>query len=187
VANTVYVERRSALHTTAFSGCQVTLDPEADLRRGAVAVELVGFQSQVDRVLVEVGVLECLLVLEQILVHGPKVALCASRFGRFRGYSSMRVDLCQREMPEHKAQRLRVLTLQHLNATARQAGVRTFVVTILEQRYRGLRWTLDVVILCNWRGQPRDYPGHEREAAKRDRKRGSGNPSPELAWSFVVI
>jgi len=86
------------------------------------------------------------LVLEKILMHRPEVALSASRFGRLRRCASMRVDLTQREMPEDKTQVIWILTLQRVDAVARHARVRAFVVTVLEQGHLGVNRALDVVI-----------------------------------------
>src|SRR5882762_10433380 len=114
----------------------------------------------------EIVVLERLLVLKQVLVHDPELALCAGRFGSRRRGASMRVNLVQWEMPENKTQLIWVLTLQRVDAVARHARVRAFVVAILEQRYLGISRTLDVVFCGDWRGELCGWPGHGYRIAR---------------------
>jgi hypothetical protein len=52
VARAVHEERRRAFDATDVATGQVTLDTTAELRRGAVAVEPIGLETQVDGVLV---------------------------------------------------------------------------------------------------------------------------------------
>src|SRR5438128_1576682 len=104
VAYTVHVECRSALNAAAFPAYPVAVDPSCNFRRSPVAVEALRLESQVDRVLMEIGILERLLMLEEMLVHRPEVPLCAGRFGCPGCGASMRVDLIQWEMPEDKTQ-----------------------------------------------------------------------------------
>jgi hypothetical protein len=153
VTHTVDIERRSALDTAPLATVPVTVDPTTYLRRGPLALESVRFQSQIDRVLMEIVILDRVLVLKQMLVHHPELALCAGRFGGCRGSASVRVNFLEREMPEDKAQIIWVLALQRVDAVARHSRVWAFVVAVLEQRNLGVSRTLDVVIGCNGRGQ----------------------------------
>src|SRR5712691_4195908 len=98
----------------------------------------------------EISIPQRALVFEEILVHRPQVALASRGFGGKRGGASMPVDLRHWEMPEDKAHGVWKLTLQRIDAVARQPRVRAFIVPVLKQRYRGgVLSTLGVVFVGN--------------------------------------
>src|SRR6266516_2454049 len=110
----------------------------------------------------EISILQRSAGFEEVLVHRPEVALASRGFGGKRGGASMRVDLGQGEMPEDKAQGVCKLTLQRIDAVARQPRVRAFIVLELKQRYRGgVLSTLGVVFVGNGCGMVGNKPGHE--------------------------
>jgi hypothetical protein len=93
------------------------------------------FQTQVERVLAKVTVLERPLVLKQVIVHTPERALSTRGFGRRRRCTGMRMNRLEWEMAENKSQCIAILALQRVHAGARHAGIRTLVITVLEQRH----------------------------------------------------
>ena len=69
-------------------------------RDGPVLVEDRRVQAELDGVPAQVAVFECLLPVEQQLVHVPERALQRGGLGRGRRGQGVRVDAGQREMPE---------------------------------------------------------------------------------------
>ena len=66
----------------------------------------------------EIGVLQSILVLEQVLVHPPEVGLSGCSFGGRRGGSSVWMDLLKRKMPKHKPQGAGKVPLKGAKAVA---------------------------------------------------------------------
>jgi hypothetical protein len=62
-----------------------------------------GIKTQGGGIFSEVRVFQRVLIFEQLVVHFPKAALCAGRFGGFGGVGSMRVHVRQGEIAKSKA------------------------------------------------------------------------------------
>jgi hypothetical protein len=67
----------------------------------------------------EVELLQVVLVLEEMFVHGPEVRLCASGLGCQRGGARVWMDLFERKVSEHKAESARELPLQLMHRETR--------------------------------------------------------------------
>src|SRR5205807_3029217 len=95
--------------------------------------------------LLEIGILQGMLVVEDGVMHLPELALscgglcCQSRVQR------VGMDFGEREVAKDKAQLLPELLLDRSHDGRRLAGVRAFVVAILYQRYSGCCMSLTVV------------------------------------------
>ena len=66
-------------------------------------LEALGIQSESGSIVLQVLIVERILVLEQHLVHVPKLALGSSSFRRFRSMPGMRMNLRQGKMAKDKA------------------------------------------------------------------------------------
>src|ERR1700716_3262532 len=86
----VHVERSGALHAAAFAARLIAGDPLCYLRRRSILLESIGIEHEVPRGLPPAGVLQRMLVFEQILVHSPCMG--------------MGMDLLQWEMPKDEGQ-----------------------------------------------------------------------------------
>jgi hypothetical protein len=58
----------------------------------------------------------------------------------------MWMDLLERKVPEHKAQTVRELALQLMHRMTRHSSVGALVIAVLDQRYGGVRFTLDMIV-----------------------------------------
>jgi hypothetical protein len=61
----------------------------------------------------------------------------------------MGVDLRQRKVAEDEAEAAGEFALELMNTMSRQSRVRAFVVAVLHERDWSVRWTLDMVLLCD--------------------------------------
>ena len=78
----------------------------------------------------KIMILERLLVVEEHVVHLPEPALPRRRLGGHRGRQGVRVDLDQREVPEHEANALTQLRLDLLDRAVGGTGVWALVVAV---------------------------------------------------------
>src|SRR5580658_2432765 len=86
--------------------------------------------------------------LEQQLVHLPELALLRGGLGRLRGLLGVRMDLGDREVPEDKPDLRRVPVEHAVDVAERAPAVRALIVTVLQDRHRGIDRAADVV---RWR------------------------------------
>src|SRR5207237_6952249 len=128
VSDAVYIERWRTRDSAALATGQIPIDAGFNFWCGPVAREAIGVQAQLHRVAFEVSILERLLVLEQVLVHGPEVGLLGSRFGGGRGAACMRVNFLEREMPEDERQAVGELRLELVDGGAGQSRERALVI-----------------------------------------------------------
>jgi hypothetical protein len=122
------------------------LDPLTDGAAGSVAVKAWDVEPELGGVSLQIVVGQCELAMKEQLVHVPEAVLECRCLGCCRRRESMRVDLCEREMPEGEPNTFAELAPEAFDLPERLPRVRAFVVAVLEDDMSGSR-TADVIDL----------------------------------------
>jgi hypothetical protein len=80
-------------------------------------------------------------------MHLPVLALRSSRFSGFSSDLRLRVNGSQGEIAKYVAELIAQPILQLAHDGMSLKTVRTLEITVLNKNYRGLCWTLDVVMV----------------------------------------
>ena len=98
--NRVGVPRTSPDASPLSTSRRITLE---DARAGPLLVELLEVEFELGGVAPQVVVLERLLAMKEQLVHVPEAVLERGCLGGGRRRERVRVDVCEREVPEGEA------------------------------------------------------------------------------------
>src|SRR2546425_667797 len=99
-------------------------------------LEALSIKSEDGSIVQQVLIVERILVLEQHVVHLPKLALGCGSFRCFRRMPDMRMHLRHGKMAKDKAQVWTQLPLDFFHDRKGKAAIGTFVVTVLNQCHR---------------------------------------------------
>ena len=144
------IRRRTPAPALSWSNC---CDVEFEL--GGIAPQVVVFER--------------LLAMKEQLVHVPEAVLERGCLGGGRRCKRVRVDLCEREVPEGEANATVELSFDPFDRAKRLPRVGAFVVAVLDDETTG-RWAADVIDLLLERL-------HGRLAFLRHRVSASQNPT----------
>src|SRR6185503_17623991 len=92
-----------------------------------------GIETQLLGEAYEVPYIECLLILEQPIVHLPKTILSAGGFSPFRRCFSVRMYLRERKVTKDKPQTISHCIYNFLQDRIRGSAVRAFKIPVLNQ------------------------------------------------------
>src|SRR5947207_10369426 len=120
--------------------------------RSTLVASFFFFQAE-DGIRDQILVVQRELALEQPVVHLPEPALRSRRFGRLGRALRMGMALAQREVAEHEAQLVPHAPLNGFHDRVGAPAMRTFVVTVLDERDRRVAPTPDVVPFADWERQ----------------------------------
>src|SRR2546422_229208 len=96
-------KRRGAVHASSLATFEILLHTRSMRAVRDVPEEARHIQMYGRCVLAQIVIVKCLLMLEQEIVHLPKLSLDASGFGRFRRALRMRMRMDQRKVAKNKA------------------------------------------------------------------------------------
>src|SRR6266404_8360243 len=101
------------------------------------------------RVLADIIIGERVLVLEQEVVHLPKLSLNASRFGSLGRVLRMRMRIDHWKIAKDKAEAIPQAFLNLLYGWISVPAVRAFIIAVFDQYDRRINATLNVISSCN--------------------------------------
>ena len=89
---------------------------------------------------------ECLLMPEQHVMHGPELAMSSGNLRRLSCHHRVRVNFAKREMAVDKAQPVAKVATHSLDNGMCAATVRAFKIAVFHQRDGGRIGTLAMVV-----------------------------------------
>src|SRR5216683_3299836 len=95
------------------------------------------------------GIVECLLMLKEGVMHLPELSLGGGSFCGLRRMLGMGVALGQGEVPEDKAQPVAQPSLDLLDDGIGLPTIRALIIAVLYQGYRGGCWSLLMIALAH--------------------------------------
>ena len=138
-------QRRCAAHLARCqSALDVPTDPPRDARVGPVLVELLDVEFELGCIAAQVVVFERSLAMKEQIVHLPEAVLERGCLGGGRRRERVRVDVCQREVPEGEANATVELSFDPFDRAKRLPRVGAFVVAVLDEDTSG-RGAADVI------------------------------------------
>jgi hypothetical protein len=171
-AAAIHKEGWRASHAAARAGRDIALNAFARSRPG----QIVGDGNRIDttgrRILDQIIVLQCILVLEQQVMHPPErigAAARRDRFGRLGRRPRVRVHLGYGKIPEDESHVIANLFKDLLKDDMGKAALRTLVIAILNKSDRRVGGTKDVVVCTNWANE---YGRHASPACVECRTNG---------------
>src|SRR2546421_12261183 len=99
-------------------------------------------------------IIECLLMLKEVIMHLPELLLGGGSFRGLRGMLSMRVALGQGKVPKNKAQPIPQTSLDLLDDGIGLPTIRTLIIAVFHQGHRGGCWSLLVIALAHRQCKP---------------------------------
>src|SRR5438132_2469664 len=99
-------------------------------------------------------IIERSLMLKEIVMHLPELPLSGGSFRGLRGMLSMRVALGQGKVPEDKAQPIPQTSLNLLDDGIGPSTIGTLIIAVFHQGHRGGYWSLLMIALTDWQGEP---------------------------------
>src|SRR6266481_2726846 len=99
-------------------------------------------------------IVERLLMLKEVVMHLPELLLDGGCFRGLRGMLSMRVALGQGKVPKDKAQPIPQPSLDLLDDGIGLSTIGTLIITVFHQGHRGGYWSLLMIALTDWQGEP---------------------------------
>src|SRR6266567_186960 len=130
------------MHPAAQSALKILLDTSREWALRHILTDRSGK-------LLEVGILQGMLVVEDVIVHLPEFPLSVCSLGSERGVQRVRMDFGEREVAIDKTQLVPELLLNGLDNPCRAPGIGAFVVAVLHERDRGRVRPLNVVPLAD--------------------------------------
>ena len=109
--------------------------------------------TNVGRILHEVGRLESVLVAEDCIVHFPELTLSAGSLGGLGGQLGVWMRFGQREMPKDKAQPIAHVTPDALYDWLSAPAVWALEVAVLDKGHRRVSGTGNVISIVDWYGE----------------------------------
>ena len=109
--------------------------------------------TNVGRILHQVGRLESVLVAEDCIVHFPELTLSPGSFGGLGGQLGVWMRFSQREMPKDKAQLITHVTPDALHDRLSAGAVWALEIAVLDKGYRCVSGTGDVISIADWYGE----------------------------------
>ena len=154
VTHAVYKKGWRAIHAAADAAPEVIANffrirPSGELARNPLCID-----PDARRVSQEVRVLERVLIVEKHVVHLPESPLRAGGFGCLRRVLSVGVRLRERKVPKHKSQVIAHATYHALNHRIGAAAIRTFEISVLDERNRSSCGTERMVAVAHRYCQP---------------------------------
>src|SRR5579883_1923598 len=180
-------EARSAVHTAPDTAHEILAHPRLEgVVREGIDDDGAG-NAGVGGVAAEIVVAQRTLVGEDRLMHRPELPRRARRFGGLGSTLGVRVDLREREVPEHEAHAVPEVALQRLDDRLGSAAVGTLVVAILDERDRGVSRAAGVVAVGDRGGERAhrasspDAPWSGRRGSRGTLADGAGTAGPWAA------
>jgi hypothetical protein len=128
---------RCAPHLTRRnSALDVPANTAQHISAELIFVEACAVELEFGRIPLQIVVFECVLAVEEQLVHVPEPALECGGLGRGSRCQGVRVDLCEGKMPESEAD-VAVSLLDVFDLSKRLPRVRAFVIAVLEDQTTG--------------------------------------------------
>src|SRR6266536_2087338 len=155
IQDSIDEERGGALHSTAFATFQILLDAGERALFGQSVCVLLHIETNCLGKLLQVGILKRMLVVEDVIMHLPELALSGGGLGSQSRVQRVGMDFGEREVAKDKAQLVPELLLDRSHDGRGLAGVGAFVVAVLHQDDSGGCRPLTVVPLTD--GYPKMY------------------------------
>src|SRR5437868_7504843 len=99
-------------------------------------------------------IVECLLMLKEVVMHLPELPLCASSFRSLRCMFSIRMNLGQGKVPKDKTQPIPQTSLNLFDDGIGLPTIGTLIIAVFHQCHRGGFWSLLMIALAHWQREP---------------------------------